>query len=218
MGLAASLIVFSMAQATVPAVPGGCSEPADRHVGEAGCYLTAQIEINAPPPIVYWHILDFDDPAGATVEARRHRWSVVTGSHGRTWLHVLGSRRERVRGGHRLAVVGPLRLSAGRPVIARFIESIFSPGMRTRVHAHPGPEAFYVVEGIQCMETPSERRRVPAGSTYIVEGPHVQAAPAGRRNIAVVFHAPGEPWMQIGSAWQPSEFCFDQAEPSPSPS
>ncbi len=67
-----------------------------------------------------------------------------------------------------------------------FLESVFPPGMRTRVHSHPGPEAFYVVEGQQCMETPSERRKLNAGESFVVQpGPHVQTAPGGRKNIAL---------------------------------
>ncbi len=59
-------------------------------------------------------------------------------------------------GGQRRAKIGPLEVPNG-PVTAHFPEAIFPPGMRTRVHSHPGPEAFYVVEGEQCMERPPTR-------------------------------------------------------------
>jgi len=79
--------------------------------------------------------------------------------------------------------------------------------MRTRVHSHPGPEAFYVVEGEQCMDTPAGAKTIPAGGTFIAQaGPHLQAAPAGRKNIAVVFYPEGQSWMQM-ETWQPSGFC-----------
>ena len=66
--------------------------------------------------------------------------------------------------------------------------------MRTRVHSHPGPEAFYVLEGEQCMETPAQKRKLRAGESFIVPpGPHVQAAAHGRRNIALVLSGSGEP-------------------------
>ncbi len=92
-------------------------------------------------------------------------------------------------------------------MMARFLESHFPPGMRTRVHSHPGPEGFYVVAGEQCMDTPNGRRKIGAGGTFIVAGgAHMQAAPSGRKNIAVVFYPPGVPWMRM-EGWQPSNFC-----------
>lgn len=81
--------------------------------------------------------------------------------------------------------------------------------MRTRSHAHPGPEAFYVVDGVQCMESRSDRRMVRAGGTYVIEsGAHVQAAPRGRRNIAVLIVPEGAPWIEIVNDWTPSDFCL----------
>lgn len=54
----------------------------------------------------------------------------------------------------------------------------------------PGAEAFFVVEGEQCMDTPGEQTTIAAGGTYIVSrGPHVQAAhmdDATQRNAALV--------------------------------
>jgi quercetin dioxygenase-like cupin family protein len=80
--------------------------------------------------------------------------------------------------------------------------------MRTRVHSHPGPEAFYVIDGEQCMETPTQRRKLQAGESFIVlPGPHLQAAPKGRRNLVLVLHGPDEPWMSMESQWTPSQFC-----------
>lgn len=202
------LAMSASSAAQTPPVPGGCSEPASEHRGEAGCYLSALLPIPDPPAQLYWHVVVFRDVEAAQSEAARHARSVVTASHDQVWLHVLGERREAVRGGRRVARVGPLRLAQRGPHVARFIESVFPPGMLTRVHAHSGPEAFYVVDGVQCMETPTDRRRVRAGDTYVVApGPHVQTSPGGRRNIAVVIHPEAEPWMTVGSDWTPSGFC-----------
>jgi mannose-6-phosphate isomerase-like protein (cupin superfamily) len=87
------------------------------------------------------------------------------------------------------------------------MESWFPLGMRTRVHSHSGPEAFYVIEGQQCVETPSEQRIIAPGQSYIVEeGAHLQAAPEGRRSLVLILARPNEPWMQL-EAWQPSGYC-----------
>lgn len=192
----------------VPPVPGGCTEPAAANLGKPGCYTSGELRIEQSPREIHWHIYAFSDPQTAQAEARRHRWSAVAASHGRHWLYVLGPRRLRSAGGTRVAIVGPMRLPAGRPMMARFLESTFPPGMRTRVHSHPGPEGFYVVSGEQCMDTPAGYRKIPAGRTFIVAGgPHMQAAPAGRTNIAVVFYPRGVPWMRMENGWQPSAFC-----------
>jgi len=192
----------------VPPVPGGCSEPATANSGKAGCYASAELSIARSPGAIYWHVYTFRDVRGARAEAARHRWASAAQSHGRNWLYVLGPQRLKVADGGHVATIGPLRLPAGRPMIARFLESDFPPGMRTRVHSHPGPEAFYVVEGEQCMDTPTGGRKIRAGNTFIVKsGAHMQAAPKGRKNIAVVFFPPGVPWMRMEPGWQPSDFC-----------
>ena len=193
-------------EADVPPVPGLCTAPVPADRDTPGCYKTGQTELADAPPELYWHIHQFPTPAAAAAEAARHRWAAVAEAHARTWLYVLGERSVQV-GGTRQAVVGPLHPPAGA-VTAHFAESIFPPGMRTRVHSHPGPEAFYVVEGEQCMETPAERRNLPAGSAYIVAaGPHLQAAPGGRRNLVLILAPRGKPAVVPGGDWVPTGFC-----------
>ena len=205
--LTAPIVTFPVAGQT-PAVPGQCSAPAEENRGRPGCYLTGEIRIAGAPAMLSWHLFGFADEMRARSEALRHPNSLVSTSHGRIWLHVLSDRAIRVRGGRRLARVGGLRVRAGANLTVRFIESVFPPGMRTRVHAHPGPEAFYVLDGVQCMETPSGGRMVRAGQTYVVPArAHVQASPTGRRNIALVIHEDGQPWMSLDSSWTPSGFC-----------
>ena len=192
----------------VPPVPGGCAEPAAANAGRPGCYASGELRIAQSPREIHWHIYTFADAERAQAEAAKHRWSAVAASHGRHWLYVLAPHRNRLAGGKRVAIVGPMRLPRGKPMMARFLESDFPPGMRTRVHSHPGPVGFYVVSGQQCMDMPTGRRTFPAGGTFIVAGgPHMQAAPSGRRNIAVVFYPPGVPWMRMETGWHPSAFC-----------
>jgi mannose-6-phosphate isomerase-like protein (cupin superfamily) len=198
----------SLAVGEAPPVPGGCSAAAAENQDQPGCYLSAEVQLVSAPPRLYWHIHEADDTASATAEARRHPWSRVILSHARNWLYVLTESGEKIDFGIHRATIGPLELPAGRPVTIRFIESVFPPGMQTRVHAHPGVEAFYVVEGEQCMETPTERIRIPAGQSFVVQsGPHVQASPKGRRNLAILAVPDGETWMTLKTDWKPSVFC-----------
>ena len=203
----ALIIAASLTAQAVPPVPGMCTAPASENVEKAGCYLSAEIGLGGAPATLFWHIYEFTDGREADEESKRHRWATVVVAHRRTWLYVLGDPQESVRGGVRRAVVGPLHMPEGA-VQARFMEAIFPPGMRTRVHSHAGPEAFYVVEGEQCMESPSDRRKLGPGMTYIVEsGPPVQAAPKGRRNLVLILAPTNAPWSSPRNDWTPSHYC-----------
>lgn len=191
-----------------PRVPGMCADPAAEHVGQAGCYLSAELTIDAGADPVFWHVVAFADADEARAEAARHRWATVVSAHDKHWLYVIGAEDEVVNAASPVKVIGPLRRPASGPVVVRFLELIFPPGMRTRAHAHPGPEAFYVVEGEQCMDLPTAQVRIAAGESYILEGgPHLQAAPTGRRNLVAVVVPATETWMSMTPEWTPTAYC-----------
>lgn len=202
------LLMLSAAwQADVPPVPGLCSAPVPEDRDAPGCYQTNEIDLVGAPRQIFWSIYEYSSMAEAETEARRHRWSAVTHIHGRNWLYVLGADGSAITGATRHAQIGPLALPSGA-VTAHFSEAIFPPGMRTRVHSHPGPEAFYVVEGEQCMDSPKDSKKIAAGGTYIVaDGPHLQAAPIGRRNLVLILAPKGQPFVIPGGQWQPTGFC-----------
>ncbi|MET0179117.1 MAG: cupin domain-containing protein [Novosphingobium sp.] len=203
------LVAAAVGSMQIPPVPGLCTEPALENVGQPGCYMAAEITIPAAPAQIYWSAYTFPAAEAAAAAVKGHMWSVVTRSHGLYWAHILGRQPMALRTGKRMAMVGPMVLAPGKPIRARFIEANFPPGMRTPVHSHPGPEGFYVLDGIQCMETPSIKRRATAGQTMIVPArtPHFQSTPQGRRNVAVLFYPPDEPWMRMEMGWQPTSFC-----------
>ena len=207
--LVAALLAAAVVNwAEAPPVPGQCVAPAAENVGKPGCFRAAEIRIDAAPAELWWHVREYPNVASAEAAAIGHRWAATATSHGRAWLFALGGRDERFAGGRRRARVGPLRPPAGEVVTARFMESTFTPGMRTRVHSHGGPEAFYVVDGEQCVETPSQRRKLGAGDTFVVPpGPHVQAAARGRKNITLVLYPSQSAWMTLERDWTPSQYC-----------
>lgn len=205
-----NLLLIAAAAAAVPApiVPGGCTAPASEHVDDAGCYLLAEMTVVDAPEHLYWHIAEFADVPAAETEARKHRSSKVVSAHGRIWLLVIGARGERVGSGKPANVIGPMDAPTVGTVSVRFLTSTFPPGMRTRVHAHPGSEAFYVIEGEQCVETPTVRHRITAGHSYIVQsGTHVQAAARGRKSLVALILRPGATWSEPVTSWAPSTYC-----------
>ena len=187
-------------------VPGLCTEAATAHVGEPGCYLSAEIDLAGAGATLHWHLHEFADLASAKVAAARLPHALVVQAHGRVWLHALGPANLRIEGGTPRADVGPLDVPPHGK--ARLLESWFPPGMKTRAHAHPGPEVFYVVDGEQCVETPEGRRLIQAGEHFTVSaGAHLQAAPRGRRSIVLLLVPADAAWMQLTPDWQPQGLC-----------
>ena len=207
MSVVGLLFAAAASLADTPPVPGLCTAPVPANRDATGCYQTSQIDLEGAPPTLFWHVYEYAQRSDAEAEARRHQWAAVADAHSRVWLYVLAGPAEAVSGGVRRAVIGPLAVPSA-PATAHFSEAVFPPGMRTRVHAHPGPEAFYIVEGEQCMETPTDKRKIAAGGSYIVPGGlHIQTAPHGRRNLVVILAPKDRPFVIPGGAWTPSGFC-----------
>ncbi len=200
-------------------IPGQCAEPARENAGKLGCYLAAEVRLEDPPAEIRWHLFRFTDEAAARAAAADHRWSVVTFAHDRIWLHVLSPEPVvTALAGEPVAAIGPMRVPGGRPFVARFLEARFPPGMMTRNHSHQGPEAFYVVDGVQCVETSEAKVLLGTGEGYHFDAgiAHVQSSPGGRRNMALVLYPEGEPWMDLTPDWTPTGFCNGPAEATPS--
>ena len=74
-----------------------------------------------------------------------------------------------------IAVIGPLQLPAAKSHAAVLSYAVMRPGDNSRVHTHPGPEGWYVLEGEQCLETPDgaatgSRRGNHAGASEHPDG------------------------------------------------
>lgn len=196
------------AAAGVSPNPGGCEAPPPSGEDAVGCYLSASIDLGPQGEQTWWHIVQYADLAQAT--ASKPPDAVVTTAFGRIWLQALGPQEWRPKGGTVVKIIGPLRLRSNVPFSARFIEATFTPGMRTRVHAHPGPEAFYVVDGAQCMDTSAGKSVAAAGEALIIpEGVSMQLSNSGptmRRGLALVIGERGKPWMTM-SDWKPTGAC-----------
>lgn len=196
------------ANTLMPTVPGNCTAPAAENADAAGCYLLSEFQIENAPRSLFWHIVEFDTKETADKEAQLHRWARVVFAHSRIWLLYMGQRAERSSAGSLRASIGPLRVPPGGAASIRFLVSDFPPGIRTRVHSHPGVEAFFVVAGEQCVETPDAHKRIGASQSYIVKGGlHMQAAPDGRRSLVALVLAPGVSWSTPTAEWTPSGFC-----------
>lgn len=203
------LVVLLATQAAGAAVPGQCTAPASEHVGEPGCYLSAELDVKAPKGELYWHIYALPTLIDARVAATHAGQAVATEAHGGAWLHVFGDATPvTIPGATIRESIGPVRAPSKARI--RLLESWFPPGMQTRAHSHPGPEVFYVLEGEQCVETRDGTTLVSAGEHYILDGgPHLQASPKGRRSLVLLVIPDNAPWMSLASDWHPKQRCSD---------
>jgi quercetin dioxygenase-like cupin family protein len=105
------------------------------------------------------------------------------------------------------------------PQTASFMEATFTPGMRSRVHTHAGPEAWVVLEGEQCLETTEGKIRVQAGESMMVRG-GIPMALYGigkgiRRALVLIIHPTGQSLGTTYDGWQPTESCLRSAGKTP---
>jgi quercetin dioxygenase-like cupin family protein len=75
----------------------------------------------------------------------------------------------------------------------------------------PGPEAWYVLAGVQCLETPDGITVVRAGESSLVpEGPPMMLSSVGtetRRSVLLVPHDSSKPWTMPEMQWKPKGLC-----------
>ena len=118
----------------------------------------------------------------------------------------------RPSGGVRVAEIGPLTLSSVAEYTARYMEAIFTPGMTSSVHRHPGPEVWYTLTGETCLET-SEGRTVgrAGGQHVIVPGGlpmHLTATGTDiRRALVLILYDSSQPAATPANDWIPKGLC-----------
>ena len=188
----------------------GCETPVAERKSALGCYLVATQPLGRlPAGEMFWHIYSYPSIAAATA-ARTARSSVVQ-SHDRVWLYAIADKTWRPVGGERTALIGPLGLDPDVAYTARYMEGTVPPGAKTPVHVHPGPEAWYVLEGAQCLETPEGITVVRAGESALVrQGPEMILSSVGsatRRTLVLVLHDASRPWTIENTPWKPKGLC-----------
>jgi quercetin dioxygenase-like cupin family protein len=144
-----------------------CAPDSPERRGEPGCSIVAIRPLAiAGASRVYWHVDGFDSLGDARAAAGP--LDLVLSAHGRAW--VVRVERDTVahRASSHRAWVGPITLVPARSYMMQIMSAYFLPGQRTPVHTHSGPEAWYVVAGEQCLETPTTVIRASAGQGAVV--------------------------------------------------
>lgn len=204
------LALTAAAGAVHAQVPGGCNTPVSQRTSEVGCYVAATESLGAlPQDPLFWHLYVY--PTRAAAAAAKGVRATVVESFGKVWLYTIAGSEWRASSGERVATIGPLPISTGRQYTARYMEAVFPPGMQSAIHRHSGPEAWYLLSGTQCLETPEGIAVARAGEGAVVrEGPPMALSSVGmetRRSVLLVLHDTSQPWIAMESNWKPKGLC-----------
>jgi hypothetical protein len=129
-----------------------------------------------PAGPLYWRVENFPTLAQAQSAAGADRWNPDTVSYeaatslaaevaGKVWLFTLGPKDGSTPGGTKVVEIGPVPPITAREYLLRVNHGYGPPGAKTKVHSHPGSEAFYVVAGQLGQRTPHGVNHVDAGHT-----------------------------------------------------
>lgn len=210
LGGIAALLMALIAPVSAQVPPGGCTTPVSQRTSEVGCYLDAIEVLGGLPQVpLFWHLYNY--PTSAAAEAAKPPHGTVVEAFGKVWLYTIADAGWRPSGGERVAVIGPLRIIAGKQYTARYMEAVFTPGLHSSIHRHSGPEAWYLVAGTQCLETPESVTVAHAGDSAVVpEGPAMVLSSVGaetRRSVLLVLHDTSQSWISAASDWTPKGLC-----------
>ena len=192
--------------------PSCCAMPVSERTQEEGCYVLANDALESlPPGPLYWHLYTYPNIAAAS-QAKNSSSETVVMSFGKAWLFNIAPANWRPSSGERVAVIGPLSIPPAKRYLARYMESVEASTVTgTPVHTHPGPEAWYLLNGAQCLRTPNTTFVIHAGqSGFVPGGEPMVLKPAGaeaRQSIVLVLHDSSLPWRTKTDAWTPQTQC-----------
>lgn len=173
-----------------------CVENSPERRGEIGCSFVENKPLpeNLKEPL-FWHIDRFD--SGERARAAVGAASIALEAHGGWWLLTIESRTNDHHGGRHVTQVG-LPPLAPAPKYSMLVISAYIPaGLTSRIHLHSGVEAFYTVDGEQCLETETRAYRMPKGESLAVPaGVTMRLVATGstpRRGLAVIVYDASKP-------------------------
>ena len=209
---APALTVQPDASNQVPRMVGQCERPAPRGSALEGCFWNASINLGPTAGHLYWHIDRYPDLAAA--EAARTLYGRVTLSLGGQILlqTVSDNPGWRPAGGEHLGTVGPLTVPSGIDVTARLMEATASGRAVDEAHVHPGPEAFFLLDGSICLETQAGSATGEGGESMILPARVPMQLASSRdartRALLLVIHPTGEQWIDRQPSWTPTGGCY----------
>lgn len=195
-----------------PQAFGICKPVTERHEQRLGCWILTDVPIGViDESQVFWHLDAY--PTRATAEQANTSRGVVLESLGKIWVATIEKKDWRSPGGgRRVADIGPIPVQPGTRYSAVFMEAIMNPGMKSAIHTHSGPEAWYTESGAACLETSQGKVVGRPGSTdtIVPQGPAMELTAVGkeeRRGITLILHDASKPPTAMEHTWKPKGLC-----------
>ncbi len=191
---------------------GGMCIPVESRAGrEEGCFVLGAMPLGKLPTTgVYWHIDRYPDRAAAEKEQDVH--STIVEAYGTIWMFSIADKSFLTAHGEHVGRVGPLPLGSAASYTAWYMEATFAPGMKSAVHRHSGPEAWYVLSGEQCLETPRGKTVIGTGQSGLVPGgPPMMLTATGtgeRRSLVLIVGDSSLPNVVPANDWTPKGLCL----------
>jgi quercetin dioxygenase-like cupin family protein len=136
--------------------------------------------------------------------------SSVVSVAGNYWLLTLGKKGARSEGGTFVAEVGPFVIPRARRYEIVIGEVYSRPGAASRVHVHPGPEAWYLLTGAQCLQVPSGTLRAESGhGMFVAANTPMKLTVTGTTHRDAIFLVVGDaarPWT-VPIRWRTTDRC-----------
>ncbi len=173
-----------------------CIENSPERRGEIGCSIvgTKPLPDGLKAPL-FWHIDRFQSEAAA--QAGAGPISIAFQAHGTWWLMSIETHTADHHKGEHVAAVQLPPLPEAPKHCMLVISAYIPAGMTSRVHLHSGVEAFYTVEGEQCLETAAKAFKIPKGQSLAVStGTVMRLVATGdtpRRGLAVIVYDSSKP-------------------------
>ncbi len=173
-----------------------CVENSPERQGGIGCsYIEDKPLPSTLKEPLYWHIDRFD--SGEKAKAAVNSVSIAFPANGTWWLFSIESAVDDHHGGEHVAQVVLPPLPPAKKYSLLVYSANIPPPLTSRIHHHSGPEAFYVVEGEQCLRTEARAYKMHQGDTLAVPaGITMQLVSTGtaiRRSFAVVVYDASQP-------------------------
>lgn len=190
----------------------GVCVPASARAGrDVGCFIIAEQRVGTLGPApVFWHVTRYASRAAA--DSDRHRTGTVIEAFDSVWMLTVADSTWRAPGGTQVASIGPLPVTSGTAYSALYMEASMRPGMKSAIHRHSGPEAWYTLSGATCLETPNGATTGSAGGPPVIVpgGLPMELTATGstvRRSLVLILHDASQPPTRMESRWKPKGLC-----------
>jgi hypothetical protein len=206
-----SLIAPPSASGQTKGTGVSCIPVGQRAGQEFGCFILATRAVGQlDSGHAYWHLSTF--PARAAADSAGGPGGTVVESLGKVWLFTIADAAWRPPGGTHVAAIGPLPVALGVAYTAQYMEAVLRPGMKSVVHRHSGPEAWYTLTGETCLETPAGTLVGRRGGRPVIipQGPPMELTATGtevRRAMVLILHDSTQPATTPAADWSAKGLC-----------